>query len=383
MDHLLQQDGRVRAMVVSQFQTVQVGGAERYLHEVCSRLSVQHGFALSHVAADPPGELSGACWRVASTGFHPRWFHELTQLLHAQRPQVMYVHHTVPGLTDIAIRVACSARIPVALMYHSDVTGSQPLQRILGTLYQRLVGDRSLAAAQHIFVGTRGYVQYSAALRRLGRPVIEAPPGVDAVMTQGTRRTGPRYLLFVGKPDVPSKGFAVLLRAWQRLRAEHPDLELVAIGGNRPSKTLPGLRWVGPVYARRELADWYASALLTVLPSTSSAESFGMVLAEALVAGCPVVGSRVGGIPALIEDGLTGYLAEPGDDASLLTALRRGVHDHERLRAGVRIRRAEYLERFCWDRTTAVVARSLQTLAQTRGEPNSPPRSVSGHTGTA
>lgn len=356
----------VRALVVSQYQDVQVGGAERYVHEVCRRLKSRHGFELQHLATDltSPGDISPACWRFASASFNPRWFREVKHVLLTRRPDVLYVHHTVPGLTDLALRAARHLHLPVALMYHSDVTGPQWPHRLLGTLYQRLVGDASLTAASEVFVGTRNYADHSAALRRLRRPLVEAPPGVDAAIGEGTRRLGSRFLLFVGKPDVPSKGFPVLLRAWQRLRREDPDLELVVIGAARPPTPQPGLRWVGPVTSRRELADWYASAVLTVLPSTSSAESFGMVLAEALVAGCPVVGSRVGGIPALIEEGTTGYLAEPGDPASLLNALRLGVRHDLALRAAVHQRRPDYLTRFSWERTTDVVARSLHALAE-------------------
>ncbi|WP_040383590.1 glycosyltransferase family 4 protein [Deinococcus apachensis] len=358
-----------RVLVVSQYRAVGVGGAERYIDEVCRRLERQHGFVLHHLAADLPAELSPARWHFASTGMHPRWPGEVARVLREWRPDALYVHHTVPGLTDIAVRAARRLRVPVALMYHSDVTGPGPVQRMLGTLYQRLLGDGSLAAADEVQVGTRGYVEYSSALRRLGRPVVEAPPGVDGVMAGGVRRPGGRYLLFVGKPDVPSKGFGALLRAWQHLRLEEPDLELAVIGAAPPRETPPGLRWVGLVASRRELADWYASALLTVLPSTSSAESFGMVLAEALLAGCPVVGSRVGGIPSLIEEGQTGYLAAPGDTASLLRALRAGVRHHPTLQAGVNARRGEYLTRFSWNRTADIVARSLRGLAARRTLP--------------
>ncbi len=356
----------LRVAVISQFQTVGVGGAERYMSEVGSRLRQDHHVELLHLAADspPPVGLSPACWHMASTGVHPRWPRELARALRAWRPDVLYVHHTVPGLTDIAVRVGHRQRVPVAVMYHSDVTGPGFAQQVAGAAYQRLIGNATLAAADEIHVGVRGYVAHSAPLRRLGRHVTEAPPGVDRQLALGVRTSGPRYLLFVGKPDVPSKGFSVLLEAWQRLRLEMPDLQLMVIGNAQKPVPLDGVHWRGPVTSRRELADAYASALLTVMPSTSSAESFGMVLAEALVAGCPVVGSRVGGIPSLIEPGRTGYLATPGHSGALLQALRQGVRDHERLWDEVRARRQEYLTRFSWDRTAAIVSNSLRGLAQ-------------------
>jgi glycosyltransferase involved in cell wall biosynthesis len=52
-------------------------------------------------------------------------------------------------------------------------------------------------------------------------------------------------------------------------------------------------------------------------------ESFGLVFAEAMAAGCPVVGTTVGGIPGLVAHGRTGLLAEPESPAALATAINR------------------------------------------------------------
>lgn len=352
----------IRALIVSQNQDVRVGGAERYIAEVSRRLPAQ-GIQVRHVAADS-GELSPARWHAATSSFHPGWAREFSELLQRERPDVLYVHHTVPGLADIAVRVAQSRALPVALMYHSDITGPSLLYRLAGKGYDVLLGQGTLQAADEIHVGTRGYVVYSDALRNLNKPFVETPPGVDMVMAQGVARPGPLNLLFVGKPDVPSKGFPVLLEAWKHLRAAWPELQLKVIGSTSQMVRLPGLHWLGQVESRQELADHYASATLSVLPSTSSAESFGMVLAEALVAGSPVVGSRVGGIPALIDEGQTGFLAEPGSVTSLIQALSRGLRQHEPLRQNVLERQAEHLSRFNWDRTTANAAQSLHRLAR-------------------
>ena len=64
----------------------------------------------------------------------------------------------------------------------------------------------------------------------------------------------------------------------------------------------------------------YQRASVVVLPSKTDAESFGMCLVEAMSCTTPVIGSRVGGIPYVIEDGATGLLTEPGDPRSLADA---------------------------------------------------------------
>jgi len=70
----------------------------------------------------------------------------------------------------------------------------------------------------------------------------------------------------------------------------------------------------------RKLGEVYKSARLVVVPSRR--EGYGLVAAEAAASGRAVVGSRVGGIPDLIEDGVSGMLVEPGDIEQLSKALK-------------------------------------------------------------
>ena len=85
---------------------------------------------------------------------------------------------------------------------------------------------------------------------------------------------------------------------------------------------------------------------LDVLASASWAEPFGQALLEAQASGVPVVGTRSGGVPEFVEDGVTGLLVPPQDPAALAAALQRLLGDagfRERLaRAG----RASAEERF-------------------------------------
>lgn len=71
--------------------------------------------------------------------------------------------------------------------------------------------------------------------------------------------------------------------------------------------------------ARNDAPLLHAAADLTVLPSP--AEPFGLVVAEAMATGKPVIGARAGGIPEIIDDGVTGYLVPPRDPAALAEKL--------------------------------------------------------------
>jgi glycosyltransferase involved in cell wall biosynthesis len=68
-----------------------------------------------------------------------------------------------------------------------------------------------------------------------------------------------------------------------------------------------------------ELLECFRSSDIFALPSF--ADCFALVGMEALAAGLPLVATRVGGIPEMVEDGVTGYLFDPGDDAALAERL--------------------------------------------------------------
>lgn len=112
------------------------------------------------------------------------------------------------------------------------------------------------------------------------------------------------------------------------------------------------------------LAATYTAADLVVLPSR--AETFGMVVTEALARGIPVLATRVPGVPETLGHApggaVPGLLVPPNDAAALAAALRRWFGDHELRR---RLRRAAHLRRgmlTTWDETSRHLVRTLATV---------------------
>ncbi|KAA6187866.1 glycosyltransferase family 4 protein [Thiohalocapsa marina] len=349
-------------LAVSQYGNVRTGGAERYFHETVTRMCLR-GLQVETLHGDETGSAARLHrpWKVFSGGFHPSWRAHILQHLREYRPDIIYAHFTVPGLVDITLRCARALQIPVCLVYHSDVTGADWPRRLVGTAYHRTLGRGTLRCAGSIVVASDAYRQTSPWLSSLEEAVFHyAPPGVDDAIAGGVRSEGKPYLLFVGKVDVESKGFGLLYEAWSRLRSKYPDLGLTAVGPI-PRRHFPGVSHIDYLHQRRRLGDLYASAVATVLPSTSTAESFGMVLAEALVAGCPVVGSAVGGIGAIVSPGVNGFLFRPGDIAALTSALDAILQHQDLLRLS--IGRERYRDRFSWERTTDEILAAIFAVA--------------------
>jgi glycosyltransferase involved in cell wall biosynthesis len=99
-----------------------------------------------------------------------------------------------------------------------------------------------------------------------------------------------------------------------------------------------------------ELASAYASADLFVLPSRT--ETLGLVLLEAMAAGCPVVACRAGGVPDAIEEGVTGFLFDPEQDGSLAATVRQAWTSSGQLEM-IRSNARKDVERHSWVRATS------------------------------
>jgi glycogen(starch) synthase len=142
-----------------------------------------------------------------------------------------------------------------------------------------------------------------------------------------------RFVLGVGRV-VEKKGFDLLLKAFERIAPLHPDLGLV-IGGNGPARdqlvaaaASAGLadRVAFPGTLSRGQVAWALdAAAVFVLPSR--VEPFGIVVIEALRAGCPTIVSNHGGATEIVRDGVDGIVADPYDTGALATAIQSLLTD--------------------------------------------------------
>jgi len=128
------------------------------------------------------------------------------------------------------------------------------------------------------------------------------------------------YLLFVG--DLRrAKGLDVLLRAYAGLEGAAP---LVLIGKIWPEtpQSLPPNVMVLENWPNTAVMEAWRRATLALVPSIWP-EPFGIVVIEAMSGGCPVVASRIGGIPDIVVEGETGLLVPPADSDALRDAIAR------------------------------------------------------------
>ena len=259
---------------------------------------------------------------------------------------VVYVHRPHP-LADLAL--ALGPRRPTIVLHHSDVQRQRMVRLAYGPL-AALVARRAAA----VVVATRASLDHARDLGAAGRTKARVIPfGVDAARfapqparhrpaTFPARARGP-VALFVGRL-VGYKGLDVLLQAVLGTTLN------VVIAGDGPlrqdlARRAAGLD--GRVVVTGEVADgdlplYYQAADYVVLPSTSAAEMFGVVLLEAMACGKPVISTALTtGVREVNVPDATGLVVPPGDAAALRVAMERLVSDaalRERLGAAGRER---------------------------------------------
>jgi phosphatidylinositol alpha-mannosyltransferase len=135
-------------------------------------------------------------------------------------------------------------------------------------------------------------------------------PGVDTGLFQPARRSEVPTLVYAGSLTEERKGLPLLASAVRRLRESVPALRFEVYGQGKPAPEVAAAADVCTVLDPRKLAERYAAAWATVLPS--KAEPFGMVLTESLAAGTPVVALREGSGPRDIVRPGVGLLAAEG-----------------------------------------------------------------------
>jgi glycosyltransferase involved in cell wall biosynthesis len=282
-----------------------------------------------------PRSLDGALF-YASLPFR------IARELRRTGPDAVLAQSPYEAAAALAARRLTGSRARVIVELHGDWrTATRLYGSRLRRLLEPLTGPVARAALRRSDV-VRTISGYTTELiRPLGRePAAVFPAYVDlsAFVERPPAPLPERPVaLFVGALE-RYKGVDVLADAWPRVAARVQDATLRVVGDGPEAGAIDRL---GVAWDRRLGSDAVARALddaaLLVLPSRS--EGLPRIVIEAFCRGRAVVGTRVGGIPDIVEDGINGLLLEPEDPEALADALARCLTDREllaRLSAGAR-----------------------------------------------
>jgi phosphatidyl-myo-inositol alpha-mannosyltransferase len=287
-------------------------------------------------------------------------------------PDLIHVHEPlVPGPGRHAMGWAQRHGRPVVATFHANADRELPAQTLLRRMaatalgridYGIAVSRQAKAFSRAIFRGRTAVVPNGVDLARFAEALAQAP----------ARRPHARpRVLFVGRFGEARKGFTILLAAAGRLAHSGRSLEVLVVGDGPSRRFERSARRAGVTFLGRlpdeQLAAAYRDADLFCAPSLGG-ESFGMVLVEAMAAGCPVVASDIPGYAEAARG--AALLVPPDAPDALAAALWRAATDpalRERLAARGRARATA----LGWSRVGAHVARIYAYAAARRCEQRS------------
>jgi len=255
-------------------------------------------------------------------------------------------------------------KVRLVTHYHMDLIGtgiSKPLFFLNLHIFIRFV----LLVSDRIIVTSDDYAReshLSRIFKKRGKHVFVIPNGISykefASPKKSDQATSFRpYALFVGGLDSAHyfKGLPILLKAWEEVHKTLASENLVIVGeGNvrlqfeRDASGLAArdsIHFVGKV-TDDELISLYQNARMTILPSTTKSEAFGIVILESLAAGTPVVASALPGVRTLVEEGSTGWLAEPNSMTSLAEKIANGIKYSDALKGSDALK--VFAKKFDW-----------------------------------
>lgn len=293
-----------------------------------------HQTSTKHLAiADRILPGAGACWRVGKA---------LKQLVNEHRLEVV----EFPNWEGLGLWFQMTSRVPTVVRLH---TSSRETQAIDGVpITRRLRWDVKRERWQSLKAAV--LVTHSDAHRRmmaeeLGCPSeqIELIPHgvhVDRHFVRPARLEGPPTVVYLGRLE-KRKGTIDLLNAIPLVLSKHPDARFVLIGqdrahcpGNRthaqflhdefPPRVREQITLAGRL-PNEQVDRWLQTADVFVAPSHY--ESFGLIFPEAMRWGTPVIGTKAGGIPEIVKDGVTGFLVEPQRPTELADAINQLLAD--------------------------------------------------------
>lgn len=302
----------------------------------------------------------------------------LASFLKRERVHVLHAH--MFGSNVWGTVVGRSARVPVVVAHeHSWSYVGQPVRRLLDKHLVARGADRFVAvsaADQRRMVEVEGIAPERTLLIHNGIP--PAPPASDRDVRAELGIPADAPVIGAVGGLRPEKAYAVLLEAARSLTGEWPALQVVMVGDGSERPALEALartlgvgdrvRFLG---ARADVPDILRAFDIAVC--CSDREGTPLSVMEYMDAGLPVVGTAVGGLPDLVEDGVHGLLVPPRDPAALAQAVadllrdparRRemGARAHERIRTeydvDLMVRRVERLYAELLERRGIRVARS-------------------------
>lgn len=275
---------------------------------------------------------------------------------------VLHANLWHPWSGHYGMLAAKASRVPVVIALHADLEPSTTRTQVISRWFYR----RAAAV-----------VAVSGQLARIAETQVGLPTGSIGTIYNGVD-CPPRYVPYTAKRQETvtigaigrlsyEKGFDVLLAALRGL----PEVSVSIVGDGPERGALETLAVRYGMVDRVEFRGWTEKvwdemAEMDILVAPSRREGFGLAVAEAMMAGLPVIASRVGGLPEVVDERTTALLVEPNDVTGLGRAVATLARDGELRQRMGRAGRQRAIQLFSPEKTAASFAQLYHSVSRGR-----------------
>lgn len=250
---------------------------------------------------------------------------EIFKILKKEKIDLIHIHHVFNPISISAAAAGNKADIPIVFTNHTIFLMNK--KYFLEMLFFH---KKALNIASKIISVSKAADRVIDVFVKDKKKRAVIPNGVDSGFFIPSKSAPvPNSICFVGRL-VSRKGVHVLLKAFSKVKEEIDDARLLIVGDGRSRKGLESLveklkvkdvSFTGNVNSSSVLS-YYQKSEMVVVPSID-AESFGIVVVEAMACGRPVIVTDDGGLPEIVSDNNDGIIVESGSSETLYRAIKR------------------------------------------------------------
>ena len=285
---------------------------------------------------------------VAKVIFGPLASSRVKQWITNGNFDLLHLHE--PAIPSLSLLAGWAGDGPMVATFHA-AANPQKVANVIGTMLDPLIERITAKIAV-------SEIARETLKDRFNTEAVVIPNGINTKKFEGIGIRAewalPNTIGFIGRFDEPRKGLAVLLEALPKIVEEIPNLRVLVAGPGNPQdfhKLVPTelrerITFLGRI-SELEKAQFFKSISLYIAPNTGS-ESFGIILAEAMAAGTPIVASNLPAFTQLLDDGESGAIFESENPNSLAQTVLN-LLANEKARSSLAIAGYEKAKSFDWD----------------------------------
>jgi glycosyltransferase involved in cell wall biosynthesis len=342
----------MRVVSVFGVEPIRIGGTETFARELSTQLERRGWESVLCFLSEPPGDVRkfldspNVSIEVLEDSINSSWKSAkgLASILRRYRPEILHLHFTgflgvypwIGKLLSVKkVFFTDQTSRPAGYIPHEAAMWKRGLVRLINMPLTKVTCVSNYGYRCMTTLGLLPKDRYEMIYNSVDLSRVHPDPARAAAFRRRYSIPEGRTIVVQVSWIIPEKGISDLLKAARRVISQDANVQFVFVGEGayrdqyRSEAEAMGLgdnvTWTGLVID--PFGEGVYDAADIVCQVSNWEEVFGWVIAEAMAYQKPIIGTRVGGIPELVEDSVSGYLVDRGDDSAMAEKILMLVAD--------------------------------------------------------